>query len=308
MRAVVTGGAGFIGSNLVDALVEQGHDVAVVDDLSTGRRENIGDALSRGARLHQLDIRDRDGLRDVVGRSGGTDVIFHLAAQIDVRHSVSDPAFDADVNVRGMINVLEIARETDVGRVVYSSTGGAIYGDADVHPTPEDAPIRPLAPYGQSKYAGEGYCSLYERLHGVPSTVLRYANVYGPRQDPLGEGGVIAIFCGRAKAGQAPTIFGDGTQTRDYTYVGDVVAANLRAAEGGISGTFNIGRGEETTVLRLVDALAPHATGNWTPDFQPPRPGEVHRSVLDPSHAGRVLGWTAAVGLEDGLQRTLAAV
>ncbi len=308
MRAVVTGGAGFIGSNLVDALIEQGHEVAIVDDLSTGRRQNLVEALDRGAQLYELDIRDRDGFRDVVGQGAGTDVIFHLAAQIDVRHSVSDPAFDADVNVRGMINVLETAREARVGRVVYSSTGGAIYGDADAHPTPEDAPIQPLAPYGQSKYAGEGYCRLYERLHGVQSTVLRYANVYGPRQDPLGEGGVIAIFCGRAKAGQRPTVFGDGTQTRDYTYVGDVVAANLRAAGSGISGTFNIGRGEETTVLELVDALAPHATGDWTPDFQPSRPGEVHRSVLDPRHARETLGWTAAVGLEEGLRSTLTAV
>ncbi len=308
MRAVVTGGAGFIGSNLVDALIEQGHEVAIVDDLSTGRRQNLVEALDRGAQLYEIDIRDRDGFRDVVGQGAGTDVIFHLAAQIDVRHSVSDPAFDADVNVRGMINVLETAREARVGRVVYSSTGGAIYGDADAHPTPEDAPIQPLAPYGQSKYAGEGYCRLYERLHGVQSTVLRYANVYGPRQDPLGEGGVIAIFCGRAKAGQRPTVFGDGTQTRDYTYVGDVVAANIRAAGSGISGTFNIGRGEETSVLELVDALAPHATGDWTPDFQPSRPGEVHRSVLDPRQARETLGWTAAVGLEEGLQRTLTAV
>jgi UDP-glucose 4-epimerase len=308
MRAVVTGGAGFIGSNLVDALLEGGHEVAIVDNLSTGRRENLDGALERGARLHEQDIRDRAALDRVVGADGGTDVIFHLAAQIDVRHSVADPGFDADVNVGGMIAVLEAARQARVGRVVYSSTGGAIYGDANVHPTPEDAPIQPLAPYGQSKYGGEGYCGLYERLHGVPSTVLRYANVYGPRQDPLGEGGVIAIFCGRAKAGRRPTVFGDGTQTRDYTYVGDVVAANLRAAEAGLSGTFNVGRGEETTVLELVDALAPYATGDWTPDFQPARPGEVHRSVLDPAHARQTLGWTAQTALGDGLQRTLAAV
>ena len=308
MRAVVTGGAGFIGSNLVDALLAAGHEVAIVDDLSTGRRRNLDVALSGGAMLHEQDVRDAGALLAVVQDGGGADAIFHLAAQIDVRRSVADPAFDADVNVGGMIAVLEAARRAEVPRVVYSSTGGAIYGDAPTVPTPEDVPLRPLAPYGTSKFCGEEYCALYDRLHGVAATVLRYANVYGPRQDPLGEGGVIAIFSGRAKAGGRPTVFGDGTQTRDYTFVGDVVAANLRAAEAAVTGTFNVGTGRETSVLDLVDALAPHATGDWGPDFQPARLGEIGRSVLDPSRARDVLGWEALVPLDEGLRRTFDAV
>jgi len=251
-----------------------------------------------------LDVREQAPLLQVCE---GADAVFHLASQIDVRRSVADPRFDADVNVGGMICVLEAARVHGIGRVVFSSTGGALYGEAEQHPTPEDAPIRPLAPYGQSKSAGEGYCGLYRRLHGVSTTVLRYANVYGPRQDPLGEGGVIAIFCGRAKAGERPVVFGNGTQTRDFVYVGDVVAANLRAVEAGVEGTFNVGTGRETSVLDLVEALRPHATDAWTAELRPARPGEVHRSVLDPAHARDVLGWAAQVPLQEGLERTLAA-
>ena len=305
MRAVVTGGAGFIGSNVVDGLLDGGHDVVVVDDLSTGRRENLEPALAAGAALLELDIRDGAALARACA---GADVIFHLAAQIDVRRSVADPRVDADINVGGTIAVLEAAREHDVGRVVFSSTGGALYGEADVFPTPEDAPIRALSPYGQGKFAAEGYCGLYGRLHGVSSTVLRYSNVYGPRQDPLGEGGVISIFCGRSKAGERPTVFGDGRQTRDFVYVGDVVAANLRAAEAGVTGAFNIGTGVETSVLDLVGALDRHAAGPWEAEFRPPRPGEVERSVLDPTRARDVLGWAPKVALQEGLERTLAAV
>lgn len=308
MRALVTGGAGFIGSNLVDALVARGDSVAVLDDLSTGRQVNLDAALAAGARLYERDVRDAEAVRETVA-AHRPEVIFHLAAQIDVRRSVADPAFDAEVNVRGMINVLEAARVQRVRRVVYSSTGGAIYGEADVHPTPEESPIRPLAPYGQSKYAAEGYCVLYARLHGVSSLILRYANVYGPRQDPLGEGGVIAIYCGRLSSGGRPTVFGDGRQTRDYTYVADVVAANLRAADSTVSGAYNIGTGQETSVLDLVEAMGGLASsGGFSPEFAPARPGEVLRSVLDPTRAGEVLGWHPTVSLPEGLRRTLASL
>jgi UDP-glucose 4-epimerase len=308
MRAVVTGGAGFIGSNLVDALVARGDDVAVIDDLSTGRRHNLSAALAAGAKLYELDIRNDGAVHSAVAEHR-PDAVFHLAAQIDVRRSVADPAWDADVNVRGMINVLEAARRESVERVIYSSTGGAIYGEAELHPTPEESPLRPMSPYGQSKYAGEGYCGLYDRLHGISSVILRYANVYGPRQDPLGEGGVIAIFCGRLRSGARPTVFGDGTQTRDYTYVGDVVGANLLAAQSDVTGCFNIGTGVETSVLDLVAAMRPlSAQGGFDPEFAPARSGEVSRSVLDPTRAQAALAWHPMVGLEEGLRRTLESL
>src|SRR5215216_728319 len=209
VRALVTGGAGFIGSNLVDALLARRDEVAVIDDLSTGRREN----LAPGARLHEADIRDGATIGALVAELE-PEVVFHLAAQIDVRRSVADPAFDARVNVEGTVNLLEAARAAGVRRFVNSSTGGAIYGDAAVVPTPETEPAGALSPYGQSKHAVEGYCALYRRLHGLSAVSLRYSNVYGPRQDPHGEGGVIAIFCGRLAEGRRPTVFGDGTQTR----------------------------------------------------------------------------------------------
>jgi UDP-glucose 4-epimerase len=308
MRAVVTGGAGFIGSNLVDALVGRGDSVAVVDNLSTGRRSNLAAAMRAGATLHEVDIADAEALGAVIV-DYRPDVVFHLAAQIDVRRSVADPDWDAEVNVRGMINTLEAARRAGVERIVYSSTGGAIYGEAGVHPTPETSPQRPLAPYGQSKYAAEGYCSLYQRLHGLSSVILRYANVYGPRQDPLGEGGVIAIFCGHLKAGTRPTVFGDGTQTRDYTYVGDVVAANLLAGETDRTGCFNIGTGRETSVLDLVHAMEPMAdSGSFVPTFAPARQGEVLRSVLDSTLGSAELGWQPEVDLREGLRRTLRSL
>jgi UDP-glucose 4-epimerase len=215
MTALVTGGAGFIGSNLVDALLAQGEQVVVVDDLSTGRRTNLDEALAQGATLQELDVCDADGLRALFERVR-PERVFHLAAQIDVRRSVADPAADARVNVEGTINVLAAARAVGTRRVVYSATGGAVYGEAEQVPTPEDAPAQPLAPYGQGKLAGEGYCALFARLHGLSTVALRYANVYGPRQDPLGEGGVIAIFCGCLAEGRTPTVYGDGTQTRDY--------------------------------------------------------------------------------------------
>ena len=307
MRALVTGGAGFIGSNLVDALVARGHEVTVIDDLSTGKRENLEPALGAGAELVEADVRDADAVRDVVGRVE-PETVFHFAAQIDVRKSAADPAWDAQINVGGTINMLTASAEAGVRRFVNTSTGGAIYGEGQIIPAPEDHPVAPEAPYGQSKFAAEGYCELFRRLHGLSTVSLRYGNVYGPRQDPLGEAGVIAIFCGRLLAGERPIVFGDGLQTRDYIHVDDVVAANLAAVESEAAGAFNVGTGVETTVLQLVEALAPHAEGEWEPDHQPERPGEVRRIAIDATRAGEELGWRAAVGLENGLTQTLESV
>ena len=307
MRALVTGGAGFIGSNLVDGLVARDNEVTVLDDLSTGKRENLHPAIAAGAELIEADVRDASAVRDVVDRAE-PDVIFHLAAQIDVRKSAADPAADARINVEGTINVLEAARAAGVRRFVNTSTGGAVYGEGQIIPAPEDHPVAPEAPYGQSKFAAEGYCELYGRLHGMSTISLRYGNVYGPRQDPLGEAGVIAIFCGRLIGGERPIVFGDGLQTRDYIHVDDVVTANLAAVDSDATGPINIGTGVETTVLQLVEALAPLAEASFEPDHQPERPGEVRRIALDCARAREVLRWQAQVGLEDGLTQTLESV
>jgi UDP-glucose 4-epimerase len=310
MRTLVTGGAGFIGSNLVDALLARDDEVTVVDDLSTGRRENLEGALAAGATLVEADIRDRTAIEGAAAEAR-PEVVFHLAAQIDVRRSVADPAFDASINVGGTANVLEAARAAGARRVVFTSTGGAIYGEGDGQALPlsEDAPLAPEAPYGQSKFAAEGYLSLYERLHGLSSASLRLGNVYGPRQDPLGEAGVIAIFCGRLRAGERPAVFGDGKQTRDYIYVGDVVAAALAAAGSDTTGPVNIGTGVETDVLELVGALGElGSAGDFAPEFAPPRPGEVQRISIDPARAERELGWKPQMGLKEGLRVTLDSI
>ncbi|HEU5061767.1 MAG TPA: NAD-dependent epimerase/dehydratase family protein [Solirubrobacterales bacterium] len=310
MKALVTGGAGFIGSNLVDSLLARGDEVTVVDDLSTGRRLNLEPALAAGAELVELDIRDREALSRLAGekRPG---IVFHLAAQIDVRKSIADPFFDASVNVGGTANVLEAARSAECGRVVSISTGGAIYGEGEGQQLPltEDAPIAPMSQYGQSKHAAEGYVALYQRLYGLSGVSLRLGNVYGPRQDPLGEAGVIAIFCGALKEGGRPTIFGDGKQTRDYIYVGDVVTAALAAGDSDATGPINVGTGRETTVLELVEALRTlGGSESFEPEFALPRTGEVQRISIDPGRAERELGWRAEVGLEDGLRLTLDSI
>src|SRR5215217_6730199 len=258
MKTLVTGGAGFIGSNLVDALAARGDDVAVIDDVSTGKRANLEQALANGAELIELDIRDADAVAAAVGQVR-PEVIFHLAAQIDVRKSVADPAYDSRVNVEGTINVLNAAQASGVRRVVNTSSGGAIYGEGQVIPAPEDHPVAPEAPYGLSKFCAEQYCEIFTRLHGLSTVSLRYGNVYGPRQDPLGEAGVIAIFCGKLLDGGRATIFGDGEQTRDYVYVDDVVDANLRAAESGATGPINIGLGQQKSVLDIVEVLNSHS-------------------------------------------------
>jgi len=307
MKALVTGGAGFIGSNLVDALLERGDEVTVIDDVSTGRRENLNGALQSGAELVELDIRDAEAVAGVCARTQ-PEVVFHLAAQIDVRRSTSDPAFDARVNVEGTINVLDAARRAGVRRFVNTSTGGAIYGEGRTLPAPEDHPVAPEAPYGQSKFAAEGYCELFRRLHGLSTTSLRYGNVYGPRQDPLGEAGVVAIFCGKLLEGGEATIFGDGLQTRDYVYVGDVVDANVRAAESDGVGAYNIGLGEQVTVLDIVAALDGLSDGGFSAQHAPERPGEVRHIALDASRARDELGWRAQVSLSEGLERTLRSL
>jgi len=304
MKALVTGGAGFIGSNLVDALLQRGDEVVVVDDLSTGKRENLEGALANGATLEEIDIRDAEAVSEVVGRTS-PDAIFHLAAQIDVRKSVADPAADARINVEGSVNVLSAAQAHGVRRVVNTSTGGAIYGEGKQLPAPEDHPSAPEAPYGLSKWCAEQYCEIFNRLHGLSTVSLRYGNVYGPRQDPLGEAGVIAIFCGKLLEGATATIFGDGEQTRDYVYVGDVVDANLRAAGSDATGPINIGLGQEKSVLDIVEVLKKHAPDGFDVEHAPERPGEVQHIALDPSRAREALGWEARVELDKGLKRTL---
>ncbi|HEV2772055.1 MAG TPA: NAD-dependent epimerase/dehydratase family protein [Thermoleophilaceae bacterium] len=307
MRALVTGGAGFIGSNLVDALLARGDEVTVLDDLSTGRLANLEDARGHGVDFVEDDVRDAAAVAKLLERVR-PEVVFHLAAQIDVRRSVADPVFDARINVEGTINVLEAARGTQVARFVNASTGGAIYGEGRILPASEDHPVAPEAGYGQSKFAAEGYCELYARLYGLSTVSLRCGNVFGPRQDPLGEAGVVAIFCGRLLEGRRPTIFGDGRQTRDYVYVGDVVEANLAAAATSLDGPINIGRGEPVSVLDLVAVLGRIEGRELNPEFAPPRPGEVQDIHLDATRARAELDWRARVGLEEGLERTLESL
>ena len=294
MRAVVTGGAGFIGSHVVEALLARGDEVTVVDDLSNGKRENVPE----GARFVERDV--REGLAAVFDESR-PELCCHLAAQVDVRVSVERPLHDASVNVLGTIAVLEAARAHDA-QVVFSSTGGAIYGECDA-PAPEDSERRPLAPYGVSKLAGEEYLAAYNRLYGTRHVSLRYGNVYGPRQDPHGEAGVVAIFFGRLAEGEAPRIFGDGLQTRDYVYAGDVARATLDAA-GHDGGVFNVGTGIETSVLELYEVCRRVAGSEVEAVKAPARLGELQRSVLDISLAQRELGWRPEVTLEEGLRLT----
>jgi UDP-glucose 4-epimerase len=287
---VVTGGAGFIGSNLVDALVARSDEVVVVDDLSSGKRENIDGA----ARLEQCDI--RSGLE-----LDGAEVVFHLAAQADVQTSMQRPDYDADVNVLGTVRVLEAARAAGA-QVVFTSTGGAIYGECN-GPAAEEVPRDPISPYGIAKLCGEEYLRGWNRIHGSGHVVLRLANVYGPRQEAGLEGGVVAIFLERMRAGEETAIFGDGQQTRDFVYVGDVVRA-LLAAVGREGGVFNVGTGSETTVLELQRACAAVTGVDGEPRFEEARLGDVRRSVLDVSLAGRELGWHPEVSLEEGLRLT----
>jgi len=294
VRAIVTGGAGFIGSNLVDALIARGDSVDIVDNLSSGKRENVNEQ----ARLHVRDI--REPLEDLFAELR-SEVCFHLAAQADVRVSVERPDYDAEVNVVGTVRVLEAARSVGA-RVVFSSTGGAIYGECR-RPADEASERLPLAPYGTAKLAGEEYLLTYQRLHGMKNVILRFGNVFGPRQDPHGEAGVVAIFLGLLRDGETCLIFGDGKQERDYVYVGDVVAAALKAAEveGGI---FNVGTGRASSVLELYDLCRKAAGSELEAEHAPARVGELQRSVLDISKAVSELGWRPDTSLEEGLRHT----
>ena len=298
MRCLVTGGAGFIGSTLVDALLAAGHVVTVVDDLSRGRREQVDDA----ADLHVLDITGDD-----IGpllRSVRPEVVFHQAAQIDVRRSVSEPLLDTSINVVGTVNLLQACVDAGVGRMVFASSGGAIYGDTETIPTPEDDAPAPASHYGAAKLCAEVYGGVYARIYGVEFTALRYANVYGPRQDPHGEAGVVAIFAERLLQGAIPVINGDGLQTRDYVHVDDVVRANLAAMTGPV-GAYNIGTAQQTDVVTVHRILATAAQSSGSPQHGPPKSGEQRRSCLDIQRARARLGWAPAVGLESGLAATL---
>jgi UDP-glucose 4-epimerase len=293
VRALVTGGAGFIGSHLADALVAAGDEVHVVDDLSTGRLANLESALEHGAELHAEDVTDAAWMTDLAAIIR-PDVVFHLAAQRDVRRSVDDPAFDAGVNVAGTAAVLDAARRAGARRLVLASTA-AVYGRPDNLPTPETAPTAPISPYGASKAAAEMYLALFTRLHELPTVALRMANVYGPRQDPHGEAGVVAIFAAAAAAGTPAVVYGDGLQTRDYVHVHDAVAAFLAAAESPVLGVLNVSTGHETRVCEIAERLGvavEHARR---------RHGEIDRSCLDPTAAAELLGWHPRVSLATGL-------
>ncbi len=298
MKALVTGGAGFIGSHVCDALLAKGHEVVVVDNLSSGRKEN----LDPRARLAVLDIRARE-TADLIERER-PHAVFHLAAQMDVRRSVEDPAFDAQSNILGFLNVLEACRRAKVKKVLFSSTGGAIYGEQDVFPAPEGHPTRPVSPYGVSKAAGELYLGYYRAQHGLDFVALRYANVYGPRQNPHGEAGVVAIFCQKLVAGQPCVIYGDGGQSRDFVYCGDVARANLLALESDFVGPVNIGTGVETDIKAVYRLLAEAAGRREPVRYEAGKPGEQRRSVIDNRLAGTALGWKPTVAVREGLAET----
>jgi len=308
MRALVTGGAGFIGSTLVDRLLAEGHAVEVVDDLSSGRLANLSDARANRDHefsFHQMDICDPT-VADLIERRR-PEVVFHLAAQIDVRVSVTDPALDARINVLGSINVLEGARRAGSRKVVFASSGGTIYGEVDPDDLPvgEGHPQHPVSPYGVSKKVVTDYLHAYRELHQLEYTSLALANVYGPRQDPHGEAGVVAIFAGRLLAGEPCRIFGDGEQTRDYVYVDDVADAFVRAAERGSGLLCNIGTGVETSVNELYRAMADNAGVRAEPEYAPARPGELARSALDAGRAGLHLGWQPFTTLKEGTAATI---
>ncbi len=305
LHILVTGGGGFIGSHVVDAYLQAGHRVTVVDNLSTGRVAN----LNSRAQFFKTDIRDVS--LDAIFQQGRFDVINHHAAHIDLRRSVTDPWHDGEVNILGMLNVLECVRRYGVDRVIFASTGGAIYGDQEIYPSSESAAPCPTSPYGVAKLAVEHYLNYYQTVHGVRSVLLRYANVYGPRQDPYGEAGVVAIFIERLLKGQRPVIFGDGEQTRDFVFVGDVVRANVIALDylqehkGNSSPlAVNIGTGKELSVNKLFTLLKGLVPGGPEPIYGPAKLGEQRRSAIDPSYAKGTLGWEPLVPVEEGLRKT----
>ena len=298
MKILVTGGAGFIGSHVAEQFIGAGHRVVVVDDLSSGRLEN----LPEGIEFHELDIRSEEFSKLIVSYT--PEVVAHLAAQMDVRRSVAEPLLDADINVLGTVRLLQAASAAGCSKVIFSSTGGAIYGEQDVFPAGESHDCRPMSPYGTSKLCAEHYLDLFKLSGGPGYVILRYANVYGPRQDPHGEAGVVAIFARKMLAGQAPVINGDGEQTRDFVYVGDVARANLLAL-GDVSGVFNIGTGKETSINTITSVLAGHTGFAGQPVYGPAKPGEQRRSVIDAALAADELGWLAEISLDKGLEKTV---
>ena len=299
MKILVTGGAGFIASHVSDTLLALGHDVAIVDNFASGKREN----LPAGAAFYEVDIRD-ERLGDVF-QAEKPDVVVHHAAHIEVARSVREPAYDASINILGSLNLLERCREHGVNKVIYAGTGGALVGEPVYIPVDEAHPIDPLAPYGVSKHTVEHYLFTYKANHGIEYTVLRYPNVYGPRQDPHGEAGVVAIFSLQMLAGQTPTIFGDGTKTRDYCYVGDIAAANVLALNSPLSGVYNLGRGIEVSDLEVFEAVRTAVGAEMAPRFAPVRPGEVEHIALDSSKAQRELGWTWKVDFIEGVAKAV---
>lgn len=300
MRIIVTGGGGFIGSNVVDRFLALGHEVAIVDNLCTGRRQN----LNPGAQFHEVDITDAAALQAVFEQFR-PQIVDHHAAQIDVRKAVDDPKLDATVNVLGGLSVIQSAMSVGIEKFIYASTGGAVYGNPEVIPCTEDTPARPISPYGISKHVLEHYLELYGIIDGLQWTVLRYANVFGPRQDPKGEAGVNAIFTGMMLSGQRPTIFGKGDKTRDYVFVGDVVEANVLALDKGAGEIMNIGTGVQTTDREVYDAIAAAVGYTEPPIYTEERKGEVRHVALDASKAKRLLGWEPKVSFREGARLTV---
>lgn len=299
MKVLVTGGAGFIGSHLVDRLVQEGHEVVILDNLSTGKRRN----LNRTARFYKLDI--QSWRLERVFRNERPNIVMHLAAQMDVRKSVEDPIFDAQVNVLGMLNVLQQSIKHGVRKVVFSSSGGAIYGEQEIYPVPESHVTRPLSPYGISKLCGEQYLSYYQRVGGLQMVSLRYANVYGPRQDPDGEAGVVAIFIQKLLNNEQAIVYGNGRQTRDFVYVDDVVEANLAVMGQETQGTYNVGTGEETSINDLLRILIAHTNSTCKEVHGPAKIGEQIRSVIDSNKLRQELSWEPRIELREGLKRTV---
>jgi len=299
VKIVVTGGAGFIASHVVDAYLDGGHEVHIIDDFSTGQNVNVNSQ----ATLHQVDIAEKEAARLI--EQIKPDVLSHHAAQMDVRHSVADPTFDARVNILGFINLLETGKNSGVKKVIFASSGGAVYGEQKVFPAPESHDTEPASPYGVSKRAGELYLSYYHQAFGLPYIALRYANVYGPRQSAKGEAGVVAIFLSALLAGKTPVINGDGRQTRDYVYVGDVVAANVAALQSSFIGPINIGTGVETDVVTIYQHLRQAVGSPIEAQHGPAKPGEQRRSCLDAGCAAQILGWRPQMTLKDGLWHTV---